>query len=353
MHYVSLIVEFLRGRPAWVFWIATLSQAFLWFAIPSLFYSAPPGELPAILAIGHEFRLGSDLGPPLAFWCAEWAFRLGGAVGVYLAAQISIVVAFWAVFSLGRAIVGTRHAVLAILFMTGIAAFNVPSPEFGPSILALPFWALSLLFYWRAVGLGQRGAWFVFGVCMGLLLLSSYLGVILLLLLLIYTAANPRGWSEFRHPEPWLALLLIIFVVLPHVGFIEWSPALALNAIGLDATPMLHVSASAALRLIAAVLLTHLGVAVLMLLASGWPRRRRELAPVIERLPVPLYGRIYIYVFALAPALIAAIMALAIGRSGPLDRVAPLVLLTGLAVITAAGDQVLLYRERIVSFAWL
>jgi 4-amino-4-deoxy-L-arabinose transferase-like glycosyltransferase len=352
MHYVSLIVEFLRGRPAWVFWIAALGQATLWFLIPSLFYSAPPGELSGILAIGHEFRLGSDLGPPLAFWLAELAFRIAGIVGVYFLSQLCVVVAFWAVFSLGRSIVGTRHAVLAILFMTGIAAFNVPSPEFGPAILALPFWALSLLYYWRAAGVGRRGDWFSFGFCMGFLLLSSYMGAILLLLLIVYTAANPRGWSEFRHPEPWLAVLLIIFVVLPHIGWIEWMPSSALAALGVEPSGA-HITPSAALWLIVSVLVAHLGVAVLAVLASGWPRRRRELAPIIERLPVELYGRVFIYVFAIAPAAIAAAAALVIGRGGPLDRVGPLVLLTGLAVVTAAGDQMPLYRERIVSFAWL
>ena len=41
------------------------------------------------------------------------------------------------------------------------------------------------------------------------------------------------------------------------------------------------------------------------------------------------------------------------GRLGPLDRIAPLVVLSGLAVIVGAGDKVLLYRERLVSSAWL
>ena len=126
--------------------------------MPALFYSAPPGEVPLLLAIGHEFVLGSYLGPPLAFWLGEIAFRLAGAFGLYALAQACIVVAYWAVFTLGRAIVGTRHAVLGVLLMVGIAAFTVPSPDFGPAVLAAPLWALALLHYWRAVGDGQRGA---------------------------------------------------------------------------------------------------------------------------------------------------------------------------------------------------
>src|ERR1035437_6058857 len=117
MHYVSLIIEFLRGRPAVVFWTLALTQAALWTLMPALFYSAPPGEVPLLLAIGHEFVLGSYLGPPLAFWLGEGAYPPGGAFGLYALAQASIVVPYWAVFPPARRIVGTRHAVLGVLLV--------------------------------------------------------------------------------------------------------------------------------------------------------------------------------------------------------------------------------------------
>ena len=55
-----------------------------------------------MLAIGHEFQLGTDFGPPLAFWLAEIAYRIAGMFGVYLLSQLCVVVTFWAVFALGR-----------------------------------------------------------------------------------------------------------------------------------------------------------------------------------------------------------------------------------------------------------
>ena len=91
MLYVSLILESLRSQPRLMFWTAALSQAVLWTVLPTLFYSSPPGELPIVLAIGHEFQLGSDAGPPLAFWLAEVAYRLGGMAGVYLLSQLCVV----------------------------------------------------------------------------------------------------------------------------------------------------------------------------------------------------------------------------------------------------------------------
>jgi hypothetical protein len=58
-------------------------------------------------------------------------------------------------------------------------------------------------------------------------------------------------------------------------------------------------------------------------------------------------------VFALTPAIIAIVFVFVSGRLGPFDHFAPLVVLSGLAVVVLAGDQVLLYRERLVSSAWL
>ena len=67
MLHVAIFVEGLRSQPRVMFWLATLVQAAIWWLVPSIFYSAPPAALPEVLAVGHEFQLGTDLGPPLAF----------------------------------------------------------------------------------------------------------------------------------------------------------------------------------------------------------------------------------------------------------------------------------------------
>ena len=78
MLYVSIFVELLRSRPALAIWVAALAQAALWTLVPLLFYSGPPGDVPNVLAVGHEFQLGTYLGPPLAFWLADIAFEVAG-----------------------------------------------------------------------------------------------------------------------------------------------------------------------------------------------------------------------------------------------------------------------------------
>ncbi len=359
MHHVSLIIEFLRGRPKVVFWVVALTQGVLWTVIPALFYAAPPGDVPLVLAVGREFLLGSYLGPPLAFWFAEIAFRAAGLLGLYALSQACIVVALWAIFKLGQSVVGTRHAVLGILLMVGIAAFTVPSPDFGPAVLAMPFWALALMHYWRAIGEDKRGDWFLLGVDLGLLLLTHYVGIVLIALLIVFTPLTARGRRALAHPEPWLALLLTAIVIAPHAAWLFQSHALVLQTFN-------EASArGSVLWLAGALVAVHLGLLLLAYLASGFPRRRGERAPEIDRSPVEPAARAFVYFFALAPA-IAVVALVALGERVPqlsvltsfgalatLAALAPLILLSGLAVVLAAGNRVLIYRERLVSSSWL
>jgi 4-amino-4-deoxy-L-arabinose transferase-like glycosyltransferase len=348
MHYVSLIVEFLRGRPAVMFWCAALLQAALWTFLPALFFSAPPGDVPILLAIGHEFELGSYLGPPLAFWLGELAFRLAGAFGLYALAQACIVLTYWAVFTLGRSIVGTRHAVLAVLLMAGIAAFALPSVDFGPAIMAAPFWTLALLHYWRIIGEDRRGYWFLLAVDLGLLLLSSYVGLILIALMLVFTPLTVRERRALLYPEPWAALLLLALVVFPYAWWANGARDLIVSGLqdsaGGRVPPGLWLAGS--------LIVTHLGLGLLVGLAI-WPRKRRVRPPEVYRNPVAPLARRFVYFFAVAPALVAVAVASVTRQLGPMDRIAPLVVLSGLAVIVSAGDRLLLHRENLLSSTWL
>jgi hypothetical protein len=353
MFYVPLYIEALRSRPALVFWLATLAQAVLWIVVPMVFYAAPPGDLPQLLAIGHEFQLRGDVGPPLAYWLAEIAFRLAGLLGVYALSQFCVVTTYWCVFALGSAIVGPTHAVMAVLLMVGISLFTVPSPDFGPPILAMALWAVVLLHYWRAVMQGRRWSWYVLGAAAALLLLTTDAALILLGALALFTAVTERGRAALGTIEPWIvAVALVVFLFL-HLLWLE--------GLGDSLTPALdrlrdaetaNQNTSAWLRLLAALVLAHAGLAVLVVLASGWPRVVASPAPAIERLPVDPLAVTFVKVFALVPALLATIVAVVSGHPLPIGGSAPLVVLSGLAVIVVVGDSIALFHQRILGYAW-
>src|SRR5258708_16408809 len=101
MRFTSLIVELIRARPRLVVWLVVLLQAALWLVLPLLLYRSPPGALPTVLAYRREYQLGTALGPPLAFWLADVAFRLAGAhmFAPYLPAQPCSIAMFCALYT--------------------------------------------------------------------------------------------------------------------------------------------------------------------------------------------------------------------------------------------------------------
>src|SRR5216684_788054 len=175
MRFTSLVIELIRARPRLVVWLVVLLQAALWLMLPLLLYGSPPGDLATVLAYGREYQVGTDLGPPLAFWLGDIAFRAAGnhMFGVYLLAQLCSVATFWTLFLLARSVVGGQQAVLAVLLTMTVAAFSSPGVEFGPLVLARPLWALLLLHSWQLIGQRRRNAWFAWSIEAGLLLLTA------------------------------------------------------------------------------------------------------------------------------------------------------------------------------------
>jgi hypothetical protein len=354
MFYVPLYIELLRSRPNLVFWAAALAQAAIWILAPALFYFAPPGDLARLLAIGHEFRFDSGVGPPLAYWLGEIAFRIGGLFGVYVLAQICVVTTYWCVFTLGRALVGPAHAVMAVLLMVGIALLTVPSPDFGPPILAMALWALLLSHYWQAVVQGQKRSWYVVGIASALLFLATDAALILVGTLVAVTALTERGRSALDTPETWIvgiALTPFLFVHLLWLQGIGDGLRLAFERLRLAVAA--GDNTVSWLRLLIALALAHAGLVILVVLASGWPRARAMPAPPLTRREVDAFATTYVKVCLIVPALLATLIAVVIGRSLPIGGAAPLVVLSGLAVVMAAGSSIALYHQRVLGFAWV
>src|SRR3984893_6177344 len=352
MRFTSLIIELIRARPRLIVWLVVLFQAALWLILPLLLYRSPPGDLATVLAYGREYQVGTYLGPPLAFWLADIAFRAAGnhVFGVYLLAQLCAITTFVTLYQLSRAIVGGQQAVLAVLLTMTVAAFSSPGVEFGPLVLARPLWALLLLHSWQLIGQGRRNAWFAWSIEAGLLLLTTPAAIGLLLLISGFALATRRGRRTLMSFDPLFALLVIVVLVLPYLIWLIRDDTMALppwpNIADLSGRALHWVA------LLGGLLLAISGLGLLTMLNSGWFGRKTQEAPILYRPPVDSLARDYVYFFAIAPALAGSLIA---GLFN-LDRVAGgpgiALMMSGLAVIVAAGDLIQLRRQRVLRTVW-
>src|SRR5215470_19648456 len=209
MRFTSLVIELIRARPRLVVWIVVLLQAALWLFVALAIYPSPPGNLAMALAYGREYQVGTEFGPPLAFWLADIAYRAAGnhVFGVYVLAQLCGILTFWVFYLLARSLVGAQQAVLAVLLTMTVTAFSAPALEFGPLVAARPLWALLLLHSWQLIGQNKRNAWFAWSIEAGVLLLTTSAAPLLLLLIAGFAVATDRGRRTLTSLDPAFALV--------------------------------------------------------------------------------------------------------------------------------------------------
>ncbi|NOJ38287.1 glycosyltransferase family 39 protein [Bradyrhizobium australiense] len=352
MRFTSLVVELIRARPRLVVWLVVLVQAALWLLLPMLLYRSPPGDLATALAFGREYQVGTWLGPPLAFWLTDIAFRAAGnhMFGVYLLAQVCAVVTFSIYYQLARAIVGGQQAVLAVLLSMTVVAFSSPGVEFGPLVLARPLWALLLLHSWQLIGQNRRNAWFAWSIEAGLLLLITPAALGLLLLLAGFAVATARGRRVLMSLDPLYALLVIAVLVLPYLIWLLRADALAMPP-----WPAISDLGARALHwgwLLVGLVLAISAIVLLAILNSGWFARNAGEAPIIYRPPVDPLAREFVYFFALAPALLGSLIAGIFHLDHVAGGAGVALLMSGLAVIVASGDLIHLRRQRLLRTVW-
>ena len=352
MRFTSLVVELIRARPRLVVWIVVLAQAGLWLILPMLLYPSPPGDVATVVAFGREYQVGTWLGPPLAFWLADIAFRAAGNTmfGVYLLAQACAVVTFWIYYQLARAIIGGQQAVLAVLLSMTVVAFSSPGVEFGPLVLARPLWALLLLHSWQLIGQNRRNAWFAWSIEAGLLLLTTSAAPGLLLLLAGFAVATPRGRRVLMSLDPLYALLVIVVLVLPYLIWLLRADALAMPP-----WPAISDLGARALQwgeLLIGLVLAMSAIVLLAILNSGWFARHAEEAPIIYRPPVDPLACDFVYFFAIAPALLGSFLAGLFNFDHVVGGAGVALLMSGLAVVVATGDLIHLRRQRVLRTVW-
>ncbi len=353
IRFTSLVVELIRARPYLIFWTIVLVQAAMWFILPVLLYGSPPGEMATVLAFGREYQVGTHLGPPLAFWLADAAFRFSGnhIFGVYLLSQVCFVVTFWALFSLSRAIVGAQQAVLAVLLSATAIAMAPPGIEFGPMALTYPLWALIVRDAWLIVGQDHRNTWFALSIKAGLLLLTTFAAIPLLLLFMVFMLAIERGRRALMSMEALFALLVIFVLAVP---FFVWL--MRGDAVVWPALPPVNKLGDRALlwgMLIGGMLPALSGTALLLIFNQRRFDPKPKEASIVHRQPMSSLAREFVYYFGCAPAIVLSLISALIGQENVVGGTGIALLLSGLVFIVMAGDIIYLRRQQALSTIWL
>ena len=161
-----------------IFYLFIISHLFLWTLIPSLSNLNLPLDTIEALAWGSNLDWGFSKHPPLSAFAVEIFYFIFGRNdwSFYLLSQIFVVVAFFVVWKFSNEIFEDKlYSLLSVLILSGIYFYNFTTPEFNVNVSQLPFWALSVYFFWKSINLNKKIDWILLGFFSALGFLSKYL----------------------------------------------------------------------------------------------------------------------------------------------------------------------------------
>ena len=200
------------------FYLFIFSHLLLWTLIPSLTNTNLPLDTIEALAWGSNLEWGFNKHPPLSALAVEIFYVIFGANdwAYYLLSQIFVIIALVYVWKFSNEIFEDKiYSLMSVLALTSIYFYNFTTPEFNVNISQLPFWALTVYFFWKGINSNNKINWILFGIFSALGFLSKYLFIYILIAIFIYFFFNLKKYKKFI-PSYFLSIIVSLIILTPH-----------------------------------------------------------------------------------------------------------------------------------------
>ena len=201
-----------------VFYLFLFTHLLLWTLIPTFSNTNLPLDTIEALAWGSNLDWGFNKHPPFSAFAVEFFYNIFGSNdwAYYLLSQIFVITAFYFVLKFSFLILEDKtHSLVAVLILSSIYYYNFTTPEFNVNVSQLPFWTLSVYFFWKGLSHNKKIDWVLFGVFSSLGFLSKYLFIYILLSLFIFFIFNLKKYKK-SIKNYFLSILISLVILVPH-----------------------------------------------------------------------------------------------------------------------------------------
>ena len=201
-----------------VFYLFLFIHLLLWTLIPTFSNTNLPLDTIEALAWGSNLDWGFNKHPPFSAFAVEFFYNIFGSNdwAYYLLSQIFVITAFYFVWKFSFLILEDKtHSLVAVLILSSIYYYNFTTPEFNVNVSQLPFWTLSVYFFWKGLSHNKKIDWVLFGVFSSLGFLSKYLFIYILLSLFIFFIFNLKKYKK-SIKNYFLSILISLVILVPH-----------------------------------------------------------------------------------------------------------------------------------------
>ena len=201
-----------------VFFIFLFFHVSFWTFAPFFSNVNLPLDTIEALAWGSNLDWGFNKHPPFSAFAVEIFYLVFGPNdwAFYFLSQIFVIIAFIYVWKFSNEILENKiYSLLSTLALTGIYFYNFTTPEFNVNVSQLPFWALTVYFFWKSINSNNKINWILFGIFSALGFLSKYLFIYILVSLFIYFFLNFKKYKKF-FANYCLSIIISLLILTPH-----------------------------------------------------------------------------------------------------------------------------------------
>jgi len=201
--------------PIPVFWCFCLLYCAAWFLLPFFVQANLRPDSIEQMFVGKEWVLSTTKHPTLTAWILEISLILTGRAewATYLVSQLAVLAVLWCLWTLGKEYLPHHLAFLAVLAECNYRYMNIGSTYFHNSVSILPFWAFSILFFYKAAKEERTLYWGLAGLCLGLGMLCKYPMAFLAVTFSLFVLAVPQARKQWKR-----------FFLMAAVAFLVFSP---------------------------------------------------------------------------------------------------------------------------------
>ena len=201
-----------------IFVIFLLFHLIVWTLIPTLSNLNLPLDTIEALAWGSNLEWGFNKHPPLSALFVEFIYLIFGRQdwAYYLLSQICVVVAFIYVWKFTEEIFEKKiYSLISLLLLEGIFFYNFTTPEFNVNICQLPFWAMTVYYFWKSLNTNKNFYWLLFRTFSAIGFLSKYIFIYLLISIFIYFLFNLKKNKKLILKYS-TSILVSLLILTPH-----------------------------------------------------------------------------------------------------------------------------------------
>jgi len=201
-----------------IFNLFLLTHLIVWTLVPFFSNKNLPLDVIEALAWGSNLGWGWDKHPPLSVFFPEIVYQIFGRQdwAYYLLSQIFVIFSFIVIFKTAKEFLKKEiHALLSVFLLEGIYFYNFTTPEFNVNVCQIPFWALTVYYYWQCFKNNKVQNWVLLGLFAALGVLSKYLFVYLLVGIVIFFIFNLKNNKKFNF-KSLISILIFLLVLTPH-----------------------------------------------------------------------------------------------------------------------------------------